>query len=392
MRTWLAALSHRTPLGWLQLRHHKARFAAAVGGVAFANILVFMQLGFLSALEETSVLPHRTWNTDIVMISTKARDLANVGTFPHRRLIQSLGVHGVADVSALYTGLAEWTIPGTNQRSLVTMFGIDPSKNIFKEDSLRSRTRQLLQADSVLFDEISRGNYGDLKSRLTRGEVVSGEVNGHSVRVEGKFRLGASFLSDSTLICSEETFMRVFRGRTKAAVSVGLIRVEQGNDVEGVAQLLRKQLHDNDVRVLTLSQYIDYEKKYLLQTQPIGFVFTFGVIMGLVVGFAILYQILFTDVNEHLSEYATFRAMGFQHNYLLAIVFEQALIMAISGFIPSLLISICLYQLTSLATSLPITMPWSRPFFVLLMTIVMCAFSGAIAARRLRSADPADMF
>jgi putative ABC transport system permease protein len=392
MTAWLTILHHRTPLGWLQLRHHKNRLIAAIAGVAFANILVFMQLGFLGALEETAVLPHRKFQADIVLISTKARDLVNVGTFPYRRLAQALGVPGIIQASALYVGLAEWTIPFTNQRSLLTVFGANPSSNNFSDPELRSQAPKLLQVDSVLFDKLSRGNYSALRGRLERNEVIMGEVNGHSVRVEGAFRLGASFLSDSTLVCSEESFMRIFRARTQAAVSIGLLRIKSGENADEVVRSLSNLLPGNDVQIMTLKQYIAYEERYLLDNQPIGFVFAFGVIMGLVVGFVILYQILFTDVNEHLSEYATFSAMGFQHSFLLNIVFEQALILALLGFAPSLLISFGLYQFTSFATALPIDMPWSRPAIVFLMTLIMCIISGTIAARRLRSADPADLF
>jgi putative ABC transport system permease protein len=386
------AWPRRVPLAWLQLRHYKARLITAIAGVAFSNILVFMQLGFLGALQETAVLPHRSWKADLVLISAKARDLANVGTFPRRRMIQALGVPGVRQATSLHSGLAEWTIPGTSQRSMLTLFGVDPTAETFKDAGLQADVRLLLQADSALFDQESRGSYRDLLARLRRQESVSGEVNGQSIRVERSFRLGASFLADSTLICSEETFMRIFRGRTNRSVSVGLLQIEAGLDPDLVASKLRSALPGDDVRIMTIDDYIAFEKQYLLDNQPIGFVFIFGVIMGLVVGFAILYQILFTDVNDHLAEYATFRAMGFTHKFLLSIVFEQALILAMIGFIPGLLISLGLYQLTSIFTALPIAMLWSRPAAVLLMTLVMCAVSGTVAARKLKSADPADMF
>jgi putative ABC transport system permease protein len=37
---------------------------------------------------------------------------------------------------------------------------------------------------------------------------------------------------------------------------------------------------------------------------PIGFVFTFGVTIGLLIGLGIVYQILSADVNPHLAKSA----------------------------------------------------------------------------------------
>ena len=67
MTSLLTALLGRLPLGWLQLMRNRTRLVAAVGGVAFANVLIFMQLGFMNALFETGinfpykVLVNYTW-------------------------------------------------------------------------------------------------------------------------------------------------------------------------------------------------------------------------------------------------------------------------------------------------------------------------------------------
>ena len=59
MTALLSRLLGRLPIGWLQLTHNRGRLAAALAGVAFANILVFMQLGFLGALIESIRLPYK---------------------------------------------------------------------------------------------------------------------------------------------------------------------------------------------------------------------------------------------------------------------------------------------------------------------------------------------
>ncbi len=114
--------------------------------------------------------------------------------------------------------------------------------------------------------------------------------------------------------------------------------------------------------------------------------------MGFAVGVILVYQVLSTDVNAHVREYATFKALGYRNYYLLGVVFEQTLILAALGFIPGVAVSLGLYQMTRTATNLPMYMTAIRGFHVLVLTIIMCSISGLIATRKLRSADPADMF
>jgi putative ABC transport system permease protein len=190
---------------------------------------------------------------------------------------------------------------------------------------------------------------------------------------------------------SDQTFLRLFPRRDAASISLGLIRVKPGYDLPQVVAALKSHLPE-DVRVLTAQEYVQFEENYWRTASPIGFVFGLGTAMAFVVGVVIVYQVLSTDVNAHLKEYATFKAMGYGNFYLLSVVFEEAIILAFLGFIPGVILPLGLYALAANATALPIYMTASRAVFVLMLTVVMCALSGAISTRKLQSADPADMF
>ena len=143
---------------------------------------------------------------------------------------------------------------------------------------------------------------------------------------------------------------------------------------------------------MTLEQFIDFEKDYWAGSTPIGFIFTLGIVIGFLVGLVIVYQILYADISDHLPEYATLKAMGFTDNYFLGVVLQESLILALLGFIPGVVISLGLYSLAQGATMLPIVMTVQRAITVLILTITMCTLSGAIAIRKLRAADPAEIF
>ncbi|MBD0273362.1 MAG: FtsX-like permease family protein, partial [Acetobacteraceae bacterium] len=117
-----------------------------------------------------------------------------------------------------------------------------------------------------------------------------------------------------------------------------------------------------------------------------------GSLMGLVVGMVIVYQILFSDIASHLREYATLKAMGYSNWYLGRAVLSAALILAVLGFLPGFGLSFFLYDVVGEATFLPLDMGVERSAGVFLMIFAMCALAGLLAMRKLRDADPADMF
>ena len=381
----------RTPLGWLQLRHDRDRFLVAIAGIAFADLLMFMQLGFQAALYDSNTRLDRAFRGDVVLISPKALNLQNLSTFPRRRLLQALDVPGVVDAQGLYTRTVNWRNPQTLRSATVQVLGFDPDADVLRLPEVRAQADRLKRPDTVLFDRGARGRYGEVIARIDRGEPVTSEIERRTIAVGGLFRLGASFGADATLMASDQTFLRMFPRAKAGSISVGLLTLAPGEPVAPAVRALRRHLPD-DVQVLSHADYVQFEENYWRVASPVGFIFGLGTAMAFVVGVVIVYQVLSTDVNAHLQEYATFKAMGFRQRYLLLVVVEQALILAALGFIPGVLMPVWLYAVAAKATSLPIAMTLGRATTVFMLTLVMCLASGAIATRRLQAADPAELF
>jgi putative ABC transport system permease protein len=384
-------LQRRTPLGWLQLRHEKGRLLVALAGIAFADVLMFMQLGFQNALYDSNTRVDRAMLADIVLLSPKALNLQNLSTFSRRRLLQSMDVPGVQSAGALYINSLTWKNPQTRLNATVQVLGFDPDRPAFDLPEVNQQLDKIKLPDVVLFDRGARGEYAEAIAQIDQGKTVTTEVERRTLTIGGLFTLGASFGADASLMASDQTFLRLFPRRDAASVSLGLIRLKPGSDPQQVALALKSHLPE-DVRVLTAQEFVQFEENYWKTASPVGFIFGLGTAMAFVVGVVVAYQVLSTDVNSHLKEYATFKAMGYHNAYLLSIVFEEAIILAVLGFIPGVVLPIGLYALAAKATALPIYMTFARAVLVLILTIVMCMVSGAIATRKLQSADPADMF
>ncbi|MEB3312390.1 MAG: ABC transporter permease DevC [Snowella sp.] len=379
------------PLAWLQLSREKGRLLVAMAGIAFADMLMFIQLGFQTALYDSNTQLHQKINADLVLISPQARNIVNLTTFPRRRLYQALNFDGVAAADPLYADFVDWKNPQTQLKSSILLLGFKPEKSAFAIPEVEQNLDQLKMPDVLLFDSGSRGDYATTLSNLEQGKTVSTEVQERKINIKGLFLSGASFAADGNVITSDLNFHRILPRRQPSQVSAGLITLKSGVDPQEMAKVLQANL-PNDVKVLTKAEFIEFEKIYWAENTSIGFIFTLGTAIGFIVGVVIVYQILSSDVADHIAEYATLKAMGYRNSYLLIVVFQEALILAILGFIPGSAIAFGLYALTRNATNLPLYMTLSRAITVLILTMIMCTISGAIATKKLRSADPADIF
>ncbi|MEO1623412.1 MAG: ABC transporter permease DevC [Cyanobacteria bacterium J06632_3] len=384
-------MKDRTPLGLLQLKYDKTRLLTAIAGIAFADILVFMQLGFADALFSSNTQYPRALDTDLVIISQQATNFSRLRTFPSRRLYQALDVPGVETVDEMYVSSITWRNPQTREKASMLIVGQNPDRPAFDIPEINQNIAKTRMPDTFLFDQAARGDYDEMIEEIKQTGSAQTEIGLRTITVADLFTVGASFGDDGALITSNQNFLRNFPRRDNGVISMGLIQIAPGAEVEAVQAALTAHL-PQDVQVLTKEGYVDFEMEEIQSNSPIGFVFSIGSAMGFVVGVVIVYQVLSTDVNAHLAEYATFKAMGYRNRYLLGVVFEEAIILSLLGFVPSLAAGMGIYALAASVTSLPMAMTTARAIGVFVMTVGMCALSGSIATRRLQSADPADIF
>lgn len=378
-------------LAWLQLRRQKVRLGIAVAGVAFAALLIFMQLGFQEALFKSAVTVHGKLRADLVLISPQSAYLVAMKPFPRRRLHQAAGFDGVEEIMPVYIGMGAFKNPETGRSRSIFVLGFDPADDAIGMEAVDSQRTVIRYPDRVLFDSAARPEFGPVASTVETGETVTTEINGRSIQIVDLFRMGTSFGIDGTVITSDSNFFRMFPNVPPGLLTMGLIRLEPEADPESIRTAIDDVL-PGDVEVLTMEQYMNREIDYWASATPIGYVFTFGTIMGLVVGAIIVYQILFADISDHLEEYATLKAMGYSNGFLVRVVLMEALILAFTGFLPGLLIAWQLYGLTAEATLLPMAISPRIAATVLALTVVMCWVSGLLALRKVRTADPAEIF
>ena len=311
--------------------------------------------------------------------------------FSERRLYESAAIDEVESVVPIYLDYGSWKNPlERNTRTILTI-GFNPAKNTLDLPGIKENIDLVKLPDVILFDDRSRAEFGAIPDLIKQQETVTTEVSFRKVKVGGLFSMGASFAADGNIITSDTNFLRIFPERQKGLIDVGIINLKPGANIEQDQATLKAKL-PKDVEIFNREEFIQEEISYWQTATAIGFIFTLGTAIGFVVGTVIVYQILYTDVANHLSEYATLKAMGYKDSYFVVLVFQEAIILAVLGFIPGYFIATGLYSLAAGATALPLAMTANRAITVLILTIAMCCASGSVAVRKLSAADPADIF
>jgi putative ABC transport system permease protein len=372
----------RVTLAWRNITHRKTRSLVALSGVAGTVLMMLMQIGFYSGLLSSVTAIYRAMDADIFIVSSAYLQFVQPGTLPRERLFQAKTVAGVRDAEAFFVDAMLWRNPQTRERYRMLVMGIAPTSNIF---GFSRETMQALGDGRVLIDTLTRPRYGPQDT----GTVT--EIGDRQVRIAGHYRMGPGLTADGAIIADDDTFVRILGRRTIDRPSLLAVRLDAGADPERVAAALRQTLPP-DTRVFTRSEMIRAEERFWTSQTSMGPIFRLGAALGFVIGIVILYQIMASDIANRIREYATLKAIGYEDRSLRGIVLQEGSIFAVTGFIIGALLSTGLYSGVRAATSLPITMTPERLGGIFVLTFMMCWFSGLLATRKLRTADPAELF
>ncbi len=402
-------------LAWKNLIHNQIRTLIAATGVAFAVLLLFLQLGFYGAVGRTATMLFDHLRYDLVIASSEHQDLTRVRDFPRARLAPARVVPGVAAVTPMTIGRGQWRnphIPGhwwsrqatePGSVSLIFMIGVPPDQlpRVFRTsppnaafptpDYAESAGRRLARLDTILLDSEAKPEFGSLELFSTQtASEIGGRVNQLRVDVVGECSIGTSFSWNGMLITSEETLARL-SFRTTERVTLGLVELEPGVDPAAAKASLQAVLPP-DVQVLTPDEATKIEVAYWVDGNNIGKLLWATVLLAVVVGVIFLYQMMAADVRNRLAEFATAKALGYKPSHLNAIVLWQAVLLAGIGYLPGLAASAVLYEVFGSRAGLPMQLSPLDMFLVLVLTVGMCVGSGLVAVRKVAVADPANLF
>jgi putative ABC transport system permease protein len=157
---------------------------------------------------------------------------------------------------------------------------------------------------------------------------------------------------------------------------------------------LKQRLEDNlnQVSVYTQQELIEKTQIYWQQRTGIGFILGLGALVGVIVGVVVVSQILYSSVSDHLKEFGTLKAMGASAGMIYRVIIEQALWMAILGYLPAMILCLGLARVINNTQGELLLINAQSAIAIFVVTIIMCIGSAIFAIQKVNRVDPAIVF
>ncbi len=374
----------KIPLASKMLLHNKGRLLLSLLGVAFAVVIMFMEIGFFNGLNDSQANLPPLLNADLLIMHERRYSMLENSTIPRTRLGQAASLEEVAEVVPFYEGAD--TLLNQQEKRIraisILAFPQDTASPLLVAGL--DKYQELLKIKgNVLYDRFSRNIYGNIK---TGSEIILG---GQRQTVVGTVEIGPNIKLDGYIIMGESTWAD--RTGRIDNVNMGLVRLKPGADVESVKKKMRDILPDDTI-FLTPEEARKREVMFTIKSTPTGAVFGIGVIIGFIIGVIICYQILFNEITDHLPQYATMKAVGFSKKFLISLVVKQSLWLSVLGFIPGVIGAVILYFGIQYSTRILMFITPGRILFVFILTVFMCLVASFFAMKKVLKADPADLY
>lgn len=390
--TRLSPRFRAVPLAWRNLVANKRRLLRSSAGIAFAALLMMVQLGFEQGFFDASLSLVRAIDGDLVVTSAYKYRFGAHDPFAHSVLEPVRSVPGIASAAPLYADWQDffWTSPSDGKPYLIRVLAFDPSgPPVLSIPGLAEQQPRLKKDDAVLVDDRARDFLG------MDTDAEASQINGQWVEIAGSFSLGPDFMSDGTAIMGDRLFAKLLPGNRESAANLPIeaiiVKVASGSTIATVRDALAAKLPDT-VLVMTKAEIVEFERKFQAELSSAGPIFWLGAIVGFVVGMLISYQVIYTDLSDQLPQYATLKAIGYKTSYLVRSVLAQAALSGLAGYVPAWLLCLVAYRVIGAFALLPLHMTLRLTVLTFGLTVGMCLIAAVLAVRRVVSADPAEIF
>jgi putative ABC transport system permease protein len=374
-----------THLAWSMLVRDTRRFLGAVCAIVLATTAMFVSLGFYTSLNDAQARVTAFLDADLVIFHRGTGSLTLFLDISRPHLYRLSTLEGVTGIAPLHQGAVELKNPETDMYKSIQFFAFQPETEPLSLPELKRNARRLGQPGTIIFDALSREHFGDIEA----GMVV--EVDGTPLRVIDTTRFGPNFSRHGTIfmdVATLESRLAIPRGEL---ISLGLVRTEPGVDLAVLEGRIRAQL-PGYMDVMTPDELYYRELLYTLELTPAGAILALGLLVALVVGCVIAYQVLFTEVTDHLAQFATCKAMGFSPGFLKRTVLQEALLLTVLGFPLGILATLLVYAFLEYRTRNVMELTPIRVAVGFALTLLMCSVAARMAVQRAIDEDPADLF
>jgi putative ABC transport system permease protein len=369
-------------LAFRNLFHDRIRLAVTLVGILFSIVLVAVQLGlYLGASNMiTANIDHAKADLWITVYGAKSFEDGGM-LLTSRERHQALATPGVKAVIPLVVRFAEWRKPeGGSTR--VVIVGTDADDGGLAPFNLIKGTWEDIKAPEAVAVDRTYLNELGIKGLGDTAQIASGRVRVRAI-------------TDGIRSFTQSPYTYTTLNRARALFGEGdgttfyLVQLQPGADVEKVRKDLQGRLEGAEV--LTQAEFRSRSLKQWLFRTGAGVALIGGALLGSLVGTVIVAQTLYSSTKDHLSEFATLRALGSSSGYIHQVILAQAGISAVIGYALGISIALIILVLSK-DTALPLVMTPGLAFWLFTLTVGMCAISALSAIVKVTKIDPATVF
>lgn len=365
------------------LFHDRLRFAITLAGVAFAVMLVLVQVGlFLGLLRNASITIEKI-DADLWVTSRNTPNVDIAHRFPEGRVQRVRSVPGVQRADDLIVAFMSLTLP-TGAEDSILVYALEDFRRWGIPWSVSEGNLEDLKRGRYLFiDESAEPRFG----RFAPGDHR--EVVGSRLEIIGRSREARSFTTTPIAFMdyrlAQELQPAVLRGNTDYV----LVKLAPGADLETVRREIQRRLPYNDVH--SRDEWAAQSRRYWIENTGLGLNLYVTVFLGALVGIVVVAQTLYASTMEHLKEFGTVKAIGGSNGDIYRILLRQAGLAALVGFAVGAVPAFALQRVVASA-GLQLVIPARFTAIVFAGTIVMCAASAMISFHKVATIDPALVF
>ncbi len=361
------------------LMHDRSRLLVTLVGVLFAVVLLAVQLGLYIGARQMIVGMIEHGGGDIWITAFGASSFEQAPRLHGRERFSALSVPGVSAVTPIMVEFSDWRKPDSSITNVVVI-GSDKGQGGLEPWNVVEDGGGL--PDGVTVDLTY------LKALGVTGLGAIAEIEGKRVRVEA--------LTDGIRSFTTSPYVFTTLNRARALMSVPpdqatfyLVKLAPGADAAKVKGELVARLPD--ASVYTKAEFSERNLDYWLFGTGAGIALLGGALLGLVIGTVVVAQTLYSSTKDHLTEFATLRALGSSSTYIHKVILTQATASAVAGYCLGMVVSLAVVEF-SRGTALPIMLTPQLAAFLFAVTVAMCALSAISSIYKVTKIDPAMVF
>lgn len=363
------------------LLHDRARFLVTLIGILFAVVLLAVQLGLYLGARKMIVGMIEHTNGDIWLSSYGANSFEQAPFLTGRERFAALSTPGVSSVTPLLVSFSGWRKPDSGTANVIVI-GAEKGQGSLEPWNVVEGAATPTLPDGVIVDRSYLGTLG------ISGLGSNAEINGQRVRVEG--------LTDGIRSFTTSPFVFTNMNKARALMSVAadqatfyVVKLIPGAELARVKQDLAAKMPD--ISIYTKAEFLKLNLDYWLFGTGAGVALLGGALLGLVIGTVVVAQTLYSSTKDHLTEFATLRALGSSSSYIHKVILMQASLSAIIGYALGIAVSLVITQFSQ-HSPMPIVLTPQLALLLLAATVGMCAISAISSIFKVTKIDPAMVF